>query len=249
MQKKHATYEELQNSGGKFVVESKKIEYWIDRFRIPMDPADAHALWILWDTEYSQVSFPLAKSVYFLDLNDRWNLIQLNRKHVWQNMPPDENLLQIMAENGDEIYVIFTLDICQDSNMTFYDLLPRNHILRKHLTLTESDDYDDSYGDDLILRHRKYAGIVPVKELCEVLNDNPVNFESTCQTMGSLTEIGWLPAVSLSGGGNDYGDYSRHQTWLSNMYVSPLFNVKNVYNDNHAIWLWESFELAIENFF
>jgi len=98
-------------------------------------------------------------------------------------------------------YLIVTIDIFTD-NETILSVKPDWLKNRKTFKVTEDT------GDEQIKKHRKYVGEVDALTLAKIWEDG----WETCQTMGSISEMGFLPAVAW-----DYtGDY-----YNINIYVSP----------------------------
>ena len=82
--------------------------------------------------------------------------------------------------------------------------------------VTEEDNNSDEYSYcDLTTIHRKYVGELNEEEFLDFIRD--YEYSSTCNTMGSLTEYGWLPAFSVELSDNDN---------IECLYVSLLFDEK-----------------------
>ena len=114
-------------------------------------------------------------------------------------------------------YVIYSFDIFGDilSELDSVDVLkPPRPVLEK-MDLTEGDDqyeYDWEFG-----KHRKYAGHLTYEEF-EALIDRVELRATEDQTMGSLTEFGWLPAISFDCAYQSHLDCNC----LGNAYVTPV---------------------------
>ena len=105
-------------------------------------------------------------------------------------------------------YVIYTLDLLKSNyNDTITQIKPSS-IKYPLFKMTE-----DEVGDpEFFSKHRKYCGIITGGQLKQLLTE--INYIiGTCETMGSITEIGWLPAICYETECIDYCD---------NIYVSPL---------------------------
>jgi len=115
-----------------------------------------------------------------------------------------------MQYKGKDVsyYIIVTVEFAK--GMSILDIVPRNSLLRKKLQLTEQDEEaaDESY------KHRKYVGFVSGEELHKICDEQDVKSTSV-RTLGSITEYGWMPAVSF---GND-DDY----IWTG-IYATPLID-------------------------
>lgn len=61
-------------------------------------------------------------------------------------------------------------------------------------------------------RHRQYTNVLNFKQLCEFIDGCDL-YPDDQETMGSLTELGWLPAMSFS-----FTDYDV----FGSAYISPL---------------------------
>ena len=70
-------------------------------------------------------------------------------------------------------------------------------------------------------KHRKYVGIINAKQLKQIKED--FYLQGTCQTMGTLTEYGWLDAISWD---LDITD-CYHTDCTCNLYVSPIIDFKD----------------------
>jgi len=145
-----------------------------------------------------------------------------------------------VADHPVSYYVIYTIEATHDCWYNDMDSVVNGAIdelvENGKLTITEDFELEKSYSDfdtdeeweqylrdqddgimDLDLSifqgHRKYVGILSPSELEALLREElfPVG---TCQTMGSLTDIGWLPAVNFEFENPDV---------FEGMYVSPIF--------------------------
>lgn len=88
-----------------------------------------------------------------------------------------------------------------------------------HMQLTERDDKSDEYAHVMeayeTCKHRKYVGFLSkeqLRKLCWDMNLWPEDVE----TMGSITEYGWLPALSFE------IDITDHESVMGGAYVTPI---------------------------
>jgi len=108
-------------------------------------------------------------------------------------------------------YVILSLDIVKGEDGRGVVRLKRvkpDEVKYPKFKVTETEVEDPEW----CAKHRKYVGILSPKETNKFLEDN---FCEACQTMGSITEIGWLPSVAFS-----YED----EGFFLNAYVSPILD-------------------------
>lgn len=110
-------------------------------------------------------------------------------------------------------FVILSVDIYQSEYpATLAEAKPK--IVRfPKFKMTENCVEDPEY----ILKHRKYCGFLTPQEADEFLSEN---FTDTCQTLGSISEYGWLPAISFSDGDCGQGFYL-------NAYITPMLDEKD----------------------
>lgn len=106
-----------------------------------------------------------------------------------------------------KFYVIYTVDSTHKAGIRQFQ--PPN---MRQWTITENDDQADYEGLGFI-RHRKYVGEIDRKTFDRLVFDQNLQMENV-KTMGSITEHGWLPAISFTC--YDAADY------MLNAYVTPL---------------------------
>jgi hypothetical protein len=101
-----------------------------------------------------------------------------------------------------EFYVIYSVDTHGDGNAGWG--LPRKEILGKLNQTEDDEEYDYSYlgGRWETGFHRKYCGVLKREDFETFLNDTCLSAEDS-ETMGSLTEMGWMPAISFSADDDD----------------------------------------------
>ncbi len=110
-------------------------------------------------------------------------------------------------------YVILSLDIYKNKNKNYTPLYLRSvkpsivKYPKFKVTETEVEDTECYH------KHRKYVGILSPEELEKFCQDK---FTDTCQTMGSICELGWIPAISFS--------FDGHEGCYLNAYISPILN-------------------------
>ena len=112
-----------------------------------------------------------------------------------------------------QYYVIFQFNTYrkEESVQEYY---PRDS-LRKKMQITE--DQPEFISDEVrIWKHRKLCGVLNFRELENFLWDTGLFYEEV-ETLGSLTELGWLPAFAFSDEEVD-----------SKAYVSPLIRKSDV---------------------
>ena len=130
-----------------------------------------------------------------------------------------------------DFYVIFTIDCDDDTSIQQFK--PRRSVLRR-LVCTEGDEQAE-YGYAGLRKHRKYVGQLNAAQFKRLVDDTGLTAENI-ETMGSLTEFGWLPAISMRGDGTD-GYYNT--VAIVGAYVTPLARVKEL-NDSR----WERLRKA-----
>jgi len=111
-------------------------------------------------------------------------------------------------------YVIYSFDIPYEDSVKPWT--PRR--VFKLQTTERHDGADGDYdylGDNWTKsKHRKYVGFLSKAQLRQLCWDMGFRPEET-ETMGSLTEYGWLPAISFNAE-TEYYDV------IGNMYVTPI---------------------------
>lgn len=122
-----------------------------------------------------------------------------------------------------DYYLIVTIDIYKaihngerypDHETSISRVKPR---FLNRFTVTEDEVEDPEYTK----QHRKYTGILTAEELERVVREDELWINDVCQTMGSITDLGWLSSISW-----DYvDDYSRYHI---NAYVSPLIRSEGI---------------------
>jgi hypothetical protein len=94
------------------------------------------------------------------------------------------------------------------SNLPYYII---NNIDK--FNCTESDNHSDEFNyADMTTIHRKYVAQLNNEEFSEFIDEFAYN--STCDTMGSITEFGWLPSFSIEIESDN----------IEHIYISVLFN-------------------------
>ena len=112
-----------------------------------------------------------------------------------------------------KFYVIYDFEVPHGESV-----VPFNPPFKsKEFRLTEIDQLNIFYADSDGYgskpgKQRKYAGILTRKQFDALCDAQGLTAEST-ETMGSITDIGWLPAISF----NSYSDCA-----YQNAYVTPL---------------------------
>lgn len=133
-------------------------------------------------------------------------------------------------------YFIYTVDI--ERELSLWDRVPDiiyHHVRRKNVIITEDDscwDYDYMAEDDKSSswwrgKHRKFVGEFDFDDFKTLVNDAYMYMES-CDTMGSLTPMGHLPAMSFDSG-------SSYMIEMHNAYVTPFFSIDNFWCDED-VW-------------
>lgn len=110
-----------------------------------------------------------------------------------------------------KFYVIYSLDMPRSCYINRY--APSKKVRRK-LTLTEGDsEYEYGYleGEWKHGKHRKWVGLLSRKDFEQLIDDCPL-YASSTETMGSLTEFGWMPAIN----------FDSEADVIENMYVTPV---------------------------
>lgn len=140
---------------------------------------------------------------------------------------------------NDYNYELFKLVDDHFRDKTSEDLIETNvpsYILNNldKFQITESDNFSDEFNyADLDTCHRKYVAVLNQDEFLEFIDD--FSYCSTCDTMGSITEYGWLPSFNVEIGGDN----------IENLYVSLLFDEK--LEDDVMIQIENNIREAIEN--
>jgi len=112
-----------------------------------------------------------------------------------------------------KFYVIYDFDVPADLSVNSC----KPPFKSKFFPLTEchaSEIFAPECGDDdqRMGKHRKYAGVLTRKQF-DALCDDQGLFMENIETMGSITDIGWLPAMSFR---------SESYDCYQNAYVTPL---------------------------
>jgi|WetSurMetagenome_2_1015567.scaffolds.fasta_scaffold430053_2 hypothetical protein len=118
-------------------------------------------------------------------------------------------------------YVIYEFDVSGDSSVKHFN----PPFKAKGFTLTEchETEYEDCFtredrrGRTRKGKHRKYAGILTREQWDKLYNASGLMAEEV-ETMGSLTDIGLLPAISFRG--------SDGYDSMVGAYVTPLIERK-----------------------
>jgi hypothetical protein len=131
-----------------------------------------------------------------------------------------------------KFYVIYSVDVARGSDRnggcnlrccrpTISRYLPHGWRKWQCTEGDESYDYDylaeeGGYGSEVWRKgqHRKLCALLSREEFERFLEDVSLVAED-CETMGSLTGFGWLPAIS-------FGDDGDHPYAILNAYVTPV---------------------------
>jgi hypothetical protein len=114
-------------------------------------------------------------------------------------------------------YVIYSFDLTKNVSVKEY----QPPFLKKW-DLTEGDEqYEFSYLGDSFKKgkHRKYVGELNKEEFTEFVNKTGLTYEDV-ETMGSITDRGWLPAFSFHGDSMHY--QSNVGVIQTTAYVTPF---------------------------
>ena len=117
-------------------------------------------------------------------------------------------------------YVIGTIDVCSDSRFEgskIADVLPDFLNLKNGSKRVFKQTEGSDQAEYPVTKHRKYVGILTSEQLKDIQEDNDIQ---TCKTMGSLTDIGFMDAISWDLDINDL----YHNDCSCNLYVSPIIN-------------------------
>ena len=135
-----------------------------------------------------------------------------------------------------EFYVIYSFDIMKTESVNGF-----KPPFIKRWDCTEGDDqfdYDYLEGDWENGKHRKYCAQLN-KERFEKFIDHCGLIMEDVNTMGSLTELGLMPAHSFNDGGDSYEA-------IINAYVTPLVMNEDIECTDE---LWESLKQEMLNKF
>ena len=120
--------------------------------------------------------------------------------------------------NNFDFFVIYSVDI--PANKSLIPYRPNNI---KLWDITEGNDqYEFDYlgGKWSKGKHRKYVARLTMDQFKEFVEDQYL-YPEDCETMGSLTGFGWLPAIS-------FNYESNYDLVIKNAYVTPILkNIKN----------------------
>ena len=115
-----------------------------------------------------------------------------------------------------KFYVIYDFDVPGDLSVNSCSppFRSRNFRLTENHESEIFDKPTKDYRTGRMLKgkHRKYAGILTRKQF-DALCDDQGLFMENIETMGSITDIGWLPAMSFR---------SESYDCYQNAYVTPL---------------------------
>lgn len=145
-----------------------------------------------------------------------------------------------MLYNGDKVsyYVILTVDCVREESIVNW--LPRRSV-RRQMDLTEGNeqgDYDYLGEDWENHKHRKLVGLLSQSQFDRLVEDCDL-YADDIETMGSLTELGWLPAISFNGESGYYDDIV-----FTSAYVTPVVEDKTLTDDD-----WSKIrQLVLENY-
>jgi len=135
-----------------------------------------------------------------------------------------------------EFYVIYSFDIMRTESVKGFQ-----PPFIKRWDCTEGDDqfdYDYLEGDWEHGKHRKYCAQLNKKRFEKFIWDCNLVMEDV-NTMGSLTELGHMPAHSFTDGGDSYEA-------IVNAYVTPLVMTEGI---ELSEVLWESLKQEMLNKF
>lgn len=134
-----------------------------------------------------------------------------------------------MLYHGKELkyYVILSVDCTWKYSITSY--LPRRSV-RKVMDITEwndQGDYDYLEGDwSISPKHRKLVGLLTQRQFDNLVDDCQLAIEDV-ETDGSITVMGWLPALSFESETSWYYDGS-----IVNAYVTPVIEDETLGDDD-----------------
>lgn len=153
---------------------------------------------------------------------------------VYRRVDPRPERALAMSEKV--VYIIHSADVCNDSYYTIrrMESRVRNFLGEGRLHQTEGDEaYDYNYlseecGDDRYENgyHRKWAGLLSLEDWLKFadaygidLDDDgvPERYE---ETMGSITDLGHLPAISVDDSEGWNSGYEDGGVIDSNIYIS-----------------------------
>ena len=113
--------------------------------------------------------------------------------------------------------VILTIDVFEKYYGTALSRI-KPAVIKYPLFQVTEDKPDPDYSEKV---HRKYVGIINGNQLKELIEQ--AEFDDICETMGSLTIIGLLPAISFT---NTY-----ETAYSISAYISPLIAVGEINKD------------------
>lgn len=133
-------------------------------------------------------------------------------------------------ENIASVYIIYSADVINPDVLVYMDPTADRQASQGGpwpFALTESDDSYDEYDSHEDICHRKWVGELTPEQwesfagrYCIDLDDDGIPSEGG-ETLGSMTEYGLIPAVSVD---NTEGwgapDVGTHPVYDSRMYVS-----------------------------
>lgn len=105
--------------------------------------------------------------------------------------------------------VIYSLDILKDSDRSLTEC--KNELLKKTSVFRVTDIENED--PEIYKAHRTYVGMLTAEQTIEFLSE--ICAHSTCETMGAITELGWMPAISFS-------TDSVYDGFYDCTYISPL---------------------------
>ena len=125
-----------------------------------------------------------------------------------------------------KFYVIYSVD-CADKNLSpsIERWKPRKSLLKKLSKTEGNSEYQYDYLEGIWSEgsHFKYAGLLTKDEFKELLCDGELVFEDI-NTMGSLTDLGWLPAFA-------FNTQSIYGNVIGSCYVTPMPDVPSPLHD------------------
>jgi hypothetical protein len=133
-----------------------------------------------------------------------------------------------------EFYVIYDFDIPRYRSIAWW----KPSVAKRKWRMTEGDDqrnYGYIFGETC--KHRKYVAILTKDEMKTFCDEQGLYPEET-ETMGSITDMGWLPAISFR---------SDDQESIQGAYVTPLVECKSGCEMSED--QWQRLRRAVINYF
>lgn len=132
-------------------------------------------------------------------------------------------------------YCILQLDTFQDKDegiepiYSIRDIKP--DVVRRTSVWTITEDQPD---DDFIKQHRKYTGVLTYKDFMEFVYEYSPSYSN--DTLGSLTEYGWLPAISLQA---EFFENAERSVYVSPLPDEEVFELLEKRDDEQARMFWD----------